>query len=250
MLELRAPMARVSVDEVHGGRLASFQIRGFELLVTESPDPMGWGSYPMIPWAGRIRRGRFGFRGGDYQLPINMAPHSIHGTCFTRRWDVNPDGSLAIDLGSSWPFGGHAIQRFALTASSLTCTIEVHNDIRSMPASVGWHPWFRRPVSLSFAAGAMYVRDHDYIPTGELISPTPGPWDDCFAEVSTPPRLTWPGGPTITLTSTADHWVVYDQPSHALCVEPQTGPPDAFNLAPQLVEPSHPLIATMTYTWG
>ena len=70
----------------------SFQIHGRELLVTEPyaaevaatrrPDPMSWGCYPMVPWAGRVRRGRFVFADGTYQLPINMAPHAIHGTGF------------------------------------------------------------------------------------------------------------------------------------------------------------------------
>jgi aldose 1-epimerase len=249
-MELSASAVRVSVDERNGGRLSTIQLRGHELLVTESKDPMGWGSYPMIPWAGRVRKGRFTFRGGEYQLPINMAPHSIHGTCFTRPWDVNEDGTLGIELGSSWPFGGSAIQRFDLTSDRLICTIEVHNDIRSMPASVGWHPWFRRPVSLSFAASKMYVRDDEYIPSGELITPPSGPWDDCFTGVLAPPKLSWPGGPTVTLTSSCDHWVVYDQPAHAVCVEPQTGPPNAFNLAPEIVEPGKPLIASMTYIWG
>ena len=248
-MELSARAVRVSIDEFAGGRLASLQVNGHELLITSSPDPMGWGSYPMIPWAGRIRKGRFTFRGGEYQLPINMAPHSIHGTCFTRPWETNDDGTMSIDLGPSWPFGGHAVQRFDLTKDRLICTIEVHNDVRTMPAFVGWHPWFRRPVSLSFAAKKMYLRDEEYIPSGELISPPVGPWDDCFTEVVAPPRLSWVGGPTLTLTSTCDYWVVYDQPTHAICVEPQTGPPDAFTLDPQLVEPGKPLVATMTYTW-
>lgn len=249
-MELSSSAVRVSIDTKAGGRIASINLRGHELLVTESKDPMGWGSYPMIPWAGRVRRGRFAFRGGEYQLHVNMAPHSIHGTCFTRPWDVNEDGTLGIDLGSSWPFGGSAIQRFDLTKDRLICTIEVHNDIRSMPACVGWHPWFRRPVSLSFAASKMYVRDVEYIPSGELIAPPSGPWDDCFTGVLAPPKLNWPGGPTVSLTSSCDHWVVYDQPAHAVCVEPQTGPPDAFNLAPEIVEPGKPLVASMTYTWG
>lgn len=249
-MELSAKAVRVRIDERAGGRMASLQVQGHELLVTQSADPMGWGSYPMIPWAGRVRRGRFLFRGAEYQLPLNMAPHSIHGTCFTRPWDVNADGSLGIDLGPSWPFGGDATQRFDLNDSRLICTIEVRNDVRSMPVSIGWHPWFRRPVSLSFAARSMYLRDEDYIPSGQLIPPPPGPWDDCFTEVLAPPKLHWRGGPSLTLTSSCDHWVVYDQPSHALCVEPQTGPPDAFNLWPEIVEPGHPMVATMTYTFG
>lgn len=44
-------------------------------------------------------------------------------------------------------------------------------------------------------------------------------------------------------------WVVYTIPTEALCVEPQTAPPDALNIGPTIVEPGQPLIAQMTWTW-
>jgi aldose 1-epimerase len=39
-------------------------------------------------------------------------------------------------------------------------------------------------------------------------------------------------GQALSLTSSCDHWVVFDERAHATCVEPQSGPPDAFNLDP------------------
>ena len=39
--------------------------------------PIRWGAYPMAPWAGRIRDGRFTFRGRDVRLPLNLPPHAI-----------------------------------------------------------------------------------------------------------------------------------------------------------------------------
>jgi len=52
------------------------------------------------------------------------------------------------------------------------------------------------------------------------------------------------------------HAVVYT-PKHAVCIEPQTCAPDAFNLAAQgvegaglvVVDERHPLIATTTWRW-
>jgi aldose 1-epimerase len=44
--------------------------------------------------------------------------------------------------------------------------------------------------------------------------------------------------------------VVYDQPEHTVCVEPQTGPPDALNLGPVVVTPDRPLTAAMTWSWA
>ena len=254
MYTLATSDAVVRVAPELGGRMASLIVDGVELLVTGTSDdhPMLWGSFPMVPWAGRVRRGRFRYDAMGHHLPRNLAPHSIHGTGYVAAWERVDDGSIRHDFGPDWPFGGHAIQRFALDDAGLTCTIEVHADRHPMPAMAGWHPWFRRPVELSFSADRMYARDDEGLPDGTLVAAPPGPWDDCFTGVATPPRLRWPGGPTVTMTSSCDHWVVYDQPRHAVCVEPQTGPPDEFNLrsgAMTTVAPGAPLVAWMRLTW-
>ena len=43
--------------------------------------------------------------------------------------------------------------------------------------------------------------------------------------------------------------VVFDALSHAVCVEPQSGPPDALRLTPVVVEPGLPLVAEATFRW-
>jgi aldose 1-epimerase len=253
VFELTAPDVVATVSESDGARLASLVVRGRELLVTgtSASDPLLWGAYPMVPWAGRVRDGVFRFDGHEWQLPLNLGDHAIHGTAFGRAWTVRSDGSLTIDLGPTWPFGGHAVQRFELTDSHLTCTLEVHADERPMPAQAGWHPWFLKPARLDFRAESMYVKDAEGIPTGELIpAPAGGPFDDCFTGVAAPPSLEWDGGPVLTIESGCDHWVLYNEPEHATCVEPQTGPPDGFTLAPEIVEPGRPLVATMTLHWS
>ena len=252
MFELTAGDVVVTVSESDGGRLASLVVGGHERLVSgnSASDPLSWGAYPMVPWAGRVRDGVFRFEGQEWQLPINFETHAIHGTCFGRAWTVVSDGSLTIPLGPTWPFGGHAVHRFDLTPAALTCTLEVHAEDRPMPAQAGWHPWFVKPVDLEFHAEQMYEQDAEGIPTGELIPPPSGPWDDCFTGVAEPPQLTWPDGLTLTIESECDHWVVYDRPEHATCVEPQTGPPDGFNVVPRVVEPGEPLVATMTLRWA
>jgi aldose 1-epimerase len=59
----------------------------------------------------------------------------------------------------------------------------------------------------------------------------------------------WHGALELTVDSSCDDLVVFDQPTHAICVEPQTGPPDALRLTPVLVEPQWPLVATATFSW-
>lgn len=230
-------------------------VDGRELLKTEGYGSFAWGSFPMAPYAGRIRDGVFTFEGRTVRLPITMPPHAIHGTVLDRRWRVVGDGAIETELGPDWPFAGRVVQRFELAADHLTCRLELHAD-EPMPASIGWHPWFARRVpdapeglELDFEAGAMYLRDADGIATSRLVTPPPGPWDDCFTDLRRPPVLRWPGVLELTVESGCPDWVVYTVPEDALCVEPQTAPPDAHNTAPTIVQPGRPLVAEMTWRW-
>jgi aldose 1-epimerase len=96
----------------------------------------------------------------------------------------------------------------------------------------------------------MYERDEFGIPTGALVEPVEGPWDDCFVNVE-PVVLHYDRAvaPSVRVESDCDHWVVYDMPTDATCVEPQSGPPDAFNLHAHVVDPDTPLRRTMTISW-
>ena len=104
-------------------------------------------------------------------------------------------------------------------------------------------------LELDLDAGAMYRRDADGITLRDQTAPTPGPWDDCFTDLRRPPVLRWPGFLELTIESDCRDWVIYTVPDHALCVEPQTAPPDALNTGPTIVEPGRPLVAEMTWTW-
>lgn len=268
LLVLRAGDVHLTIDPAHGARFTSLVVDGQELLVTEGYGPMRWGCYPMAPFAGRIRDGRFSFRGVDHELPRNLPPHAIHGTVFERPWDVIGPGELAIDLGPSWPFAGRVIQRVDLTEHGLDATLTLLAD-EPMPVSMGWHPWFRGhltgaperptsaspPVELAFDATIMLERGADGLPTGRLSVPGPHPWDDCFTGLRSAPRVTWPGILELELTSTADYWVVYDEPVEGICVEPQTAPPDVVNLAaaagvePPIAARGRPATVAMAWRW-
>lgn len=61
--------------------------------------------------------------------------------------------------------------------------------------------------------------------------------------------LTWPGRLELKVTSNAEWVVVYDEQAEAVCVEPQTGPPNGLNTAPRLVTPIDPLEIRTTWAW-
>lgn len=257
-MKLQNAEATVTI-EPDGGRLASLIVRGHELLVTEGDKPTRWGSFPMVPWCGRLPYGRLEFGGERYAFPITSAPHANHGRGHLQQWEVVDEEpstiALRTELGDPWPFGGHVVQRFTLTDAYLVVGVVVHTGERAMPAMAGWHPWFRRVLDggaeaqLRFAAQSVYSVDDDLIPTGELEPVPPPPWNACFVGVDSPPVIEWPGAVTLAIESTFDHWVIFTEPDHALCVEPQSGPPNQFHLDPYVLEPGDALAGSMTLRW-
>lgn len=258
MIELRAGSAACTVSPKEGGRVATLNTGTTDLIV--GPDPSlpatGWGSFPMVPWAGRIRNGRFRFDGAEYAMPVNFAPHAIHGTGFEQSWDtVSVDASVVtLSCALDWVFGGKAEQVIELTDHALRCTLAVRAGDRPMPCTLGWHPWFIKPERVDLRFERMYVRDPEYITDGRLVSPPPPPpWDDCFAGSLATPTL-WINGVEVSIRSDCDFWVVYDMPSYATCVEPQSALPDAFNLDAEVggatrLEPGEELRRSMTLSW-
>lgn len=262
---LSAGSTSLRVDRSKGGRIASLMVAGHELLVPRGPgraaDPLLWGCYPMVPFAGRIRGGRFRWGGKLHELTPNHAGHAMHGTMFDERWliDRAEDGYLRLKgrLGPRWPFLGWAVHEMSLQPDHLDLRLEVHSGGTAFPATAGWHPWFQRRLEIGGSlvvdldAARWYPRGTDGLPLGSVEPPPPhGPWDDCFTAITWPITLTWPGALELKMTSTCDHVVLYDQQRHAICVEPQSGPPDAVNLErARIVRRHDPLVIETHLAW-
>ncbi len=258
-MRLSAPWVTAVIRPAEGGRVHSFEVDGRELLVSSGLDPFDHGCFPMAPFAGRIREGVFGFRGRSWRLDRNAGPHAIHGTVASRAWHRLDPTTIGVDLGPSWPFRGHVTQSFDLTAERFRVAMELVAD-EAMPAVIGWHPWFRWNLDIPgsgpsaradvlLEAALMYERAADGVAMGRLIEPTAGPWDDCFTGLVRPAVVRWPGALELTVASGCPDLVVFTASDRGVCVEPQTGPPDAANLRPRVVEPGAPLRAEMTWTW-
>jgi aldose 1-epimerase len=254
VITIETGRASAAVAAEDGGRLASLVVDGAELLVTRGADddPMLWGAYPMVPYAGRVRDGRFTYDGRTVELPLSLPPNAGHGLVWNRPWTRTDDGgdatraALAIELGPDWPFGGGVEQQFHLTDDELHCTLTVVASDRSMPAEVGWHPWFASRGPIDVRATAMYERVGN-LPTGRLVAPGPPPWDDCFL---TTDEISFPiGALTVSVRSDCDHVVLFDEMDRGIAVEPQSGPPDAFHLRPRVLAPHERLSRTMTIAW-
>jgi aldose 1-epimerase len=256
---LRAGPARVTIDPDDGGRLSSLVVAGRELLYSAGTAPTMHGSFVMAPYAGRIRDGRFTHSGHEVSLPLTLPPHGAHGLVLDRPWTLldrsGTTATLACDLDERWPFGGRVVQRVSLEPHRLSQQIQVEAQQQPFPASAGWHPWFARrlertpPAQVRLSAGAMLLRDADYVTTSRRVPPTPGPWDDCFVDVDWPVTLTWPGAMRLDIEADTPCVVVFDNGDVSVCVEPQTHPPDALNSGATLVRPGHPVTARTDWAW-
>lgn len=256
-IRLAAGDVELTVDPGNGCRIASLRVGGTELLRQGER----YGSFPMVPWCGRVRNGQFDNGDVRHQLPLNDPPHAIHGTGRDVAWRTARAGereaAFIYDLADPWPYSGRVTQTFSLTQDSLIVAMGVETYETSFPAQAGWHPWFLRnlggggeDVRIDFEPEWQEERGEDHLPTGKRIAPRPGPWDDCFGMPDgVDVTLTWPGQLELNVKSPAEWVVVYDEQAEAVCVEPQSGPPNGLNTHFELVTLLEPLEVTTTFSW-
>lgn len=259
-MKLDSPSGSASalISAQDGGRVASLVVNGMELMAPDTgAGPLGWGCYAMVPWAGRVRRGEFAFDGTTYNLPHNLGAHAIHGVGFERPWNELGDALFGIDLTAPWPLGGTATQSFALTDDTLSMTLVVTAGLRAMPIVIGWHPCLRRVLSrgqtaeIIFDPQWMWQRAADGIPNERRVEPSQEPWDDTFGGITTAPVIRWPGALRLSFETDCPAWVVYTERPEQVCVEPQTGIPNAFNFDnPDVLAAGESRELTLTLRWS
>jgi aldose 1-epimerase len=260
LLGLSTSRSSIQIDPADGGRLVSLVVDGHEILGSSTPVPgspvgMFQGSFVMAPFVGRTAHGRFDFDGTTWSVPVNVGEHAMHGFVFDRPWRVEDD-LLVIDIDDRWPFGGRVTQRFELGVDQLTVTVEVSNDKRSMPAIVGFHPWFREQLPdgtqacFDFRPGTRYVCDESGIPLTVIPGGGDRPWDDSFTNVTSPPTIIWSDRVQLRIETTGSHWIVCETMPDAFCIEPLSGPVNGLASGGcAVVEPECPLRLSMTLRW-
>lgn len=234
---------RLVIDLDHGARAIEWAVGELSLLARHGDDPVEYGMYPMAPWAGRLRGNRATMNGEEHVLPTTYGPWALHGTVLDQPVEVielvRTDervllvGQVVEHAGWPWPMAVDII--WDLRERELITEINVYPRDGQFPVVVGWHPWFRRdlgrggPLEWSIDATAQAERGEDHLPTGRLIEVGEGPFDDAFVVPDGRATVRWPGALTLDIQNDHEWYVVFDELPGSACVEPQSGPPNAFN---------------------
>jgi aldose 1-epimerase len=279
---LRCGEARLAVNPARGGRIDGFwwddagQARHWLRPAT----PLRPASFVMVPYASRIRAGRFAFGGRQIHLRANNPPepHSIHGHGFQQPWQAlnGDDAQLLLEYvhtADSWPWSYRVQQYIELRETSLLVRVSVGNlSKQTMPVGIGLHPYFvsTPDCRVQASVNSRWQLDEERLPIGSCASGRDradtvlfrgGNDQDAFYSgwdgeaVLELPEL----GARIGIQASLPlrHLVVFaDNAAQAVCVEPVSNVVDAFNLAPddhpgelyQVLQPGEDIAAEVCIT--
>jgi len=262
-ITLKNSNIEITVYPQDAARMTSLRVFNYELLRQWNSQRRAfqYGSFPLVPWVGRLGNGQLEVNGKIWQLPVNKPPHALHGMACYSEWDIVEQTAdsltLRMMLKEPWPWKGHVIQQIALQDDAVIMQLDIHSDGEIFPASAGWHPWFAKWINapqdvtglpidealqLRFMADWQEEPGNNELPTGRHIAPGPGPWDDCFGfNHGISVRLEWPEKIALDISSPSPGLVVFDKQPDATCVNPLTQAPNAINISPEYVTPGKPL---------
>jgi aldose 1-epimerase len=238
-----------------GARLHRIRAYGEDLLRTPRDpglhvtEPFFWGAYVMAPWCNRAAAGKLGLADRAVDLAANFPDGTaIHGLVASAPWRLDADGALSYssDARRDWPWAFEVTQTASLAGATLLLEYRLVNldPHAPMPAGLGLHPWFRRPVALRIPAERVYASNSESSPTPtdvegaldlQALSEPSDDLDGTWADLTEPSvELTWPRSAlqaTIAIaTDGARPLIAVATPAtiDAIAVEPQTHGPDPF----------------------
>jgi aldose 1-epimerase len=156
---LRKGSLSVGIEPAAGGALTRLDLalgpRRFDILRPAVRGPsriapsLNMSSFPLVPYAGRLRNGHFQFEGRRIEYPLNALPeqHSSHGDGFTREWQLTAlerDAAvLRIAPQSSAPIQYECVQTVTVSEHRVEIKLIARNlEARPIPFESGFHPYF------------------------------------------------------------------------------------------------------------
>ncbi len=215
-------------------------------------------SFPLLPWANRIRGATFHFADQAIHLKPRQltGDHALHGLGWLHPWSVRSASASHVSLRlrwrgtDEWPFEFTAQQTYSLDDTGLTIELALTNQgAGPMPADLGHHPYFPhdrsgRGTRITAQVDGMWETDAELLPTvwnqdhaavqalQKEMDLRQFALDNNFTGFEGQARVVWPDGSGLTMHSTAPlrYFVVYS-PHHEnfFCMEPVSNCTDWLN---------------------
>ena len=234
-----------------GARIHRLRAFGHDVLRTPRDphehvrDPFFWGAYVMAPWCNRVATGALTIGSRRLVLASNFVDGSaLHGQTYARPWELVADGTLRIvGGGDGWPWAYEASLRVDIIGLSVRMEMGLTNQSSDpMPAGLGIHPWFRRPLLVAVRGDAVYPANAATPPQSEPvrgafdlreIGAVGADLDATWTDLADPPvELCWPtlGVRATMRVGPPPVFIVVASPGHldAIAVEPQTHAPQGI----------------------
>ncbi|HEV7614089.1 MAG TPA: hypothetical protein VGO37_19590 [Steroidobacteraceae bacterium] len=187
---LRDGAITVGIAPECGGALTRFEVRrqGMAVAVLRpaiAPEAgshcaLGASSFPLIPYGGRLRQGRFEFDGRRYQFPLNALPerHSSHGDGWIRPWTLDHlgrrDAVMSLEADEAAPFQYRCTQTIAIADDRVSIELSARNlSSQRIPMGFGLHPYFanRSDARLKAALPVRWLWDEELMPVRPEVNP-------------------------------------------------------------------------------
>jgi aldose 1-epimerase len=243
------PLEVVVLPEA-GARLHRVRAFGHDIILapddpaTHLADPFFWGSYVMAPWCNRIEARPTAIGTRTVDLASNFPDGTaIHGQVYLRPWTHAGVGRFAVSGGGDgWPWTYDVRQAITVDGTTLRIDLGLTNTSDDpMPAGMGIHPWFLRPVRVAVHADEYFA---DNLATEPRPAPVEGAYDlrtsapmaddldGTWTSVAEPPvELQWDelGLRATMRTQPPAPYIVAASPGRvgAVAVEPETHAPQA-----------------------
>ena len=266
-LVLRAGELEVRLLPAIGGCIARFDrvtgdrrqplLRGTDAAIADVGDAA---CFPLVPFANRIRDGRFTCEGRGVTLTPNMAGDAspLHGQGWRAVWQVREAGDDHATLtfrhaAGEWPWEYEAINRISLDEHGLSLALSCRNlSAMRMPCGLGYHPYYPcdGDTVLDTVVASAWTVDAAVLPVANV--PATGRYDlrrrrvcgqaldNGFDGWSGEATIVWPGEAASLRLSSPDagRFQLYSPPTGGLFVaEPVQNANTALN-APQAEWPA------------
>ncbi len=254
LVELTSGSARVLLDPALGGVVVRYESKhDGKHIPWFQPRGLGCpGTFPLLPFASRIRNGAFQYLGKTVRLAANNLPevHAIHGHGWQGVWSVHRQTETSVVLefvyeGGDWPWSYMACQTVQLQEMVLEISLQITNCSQEpMPVGFGLHPYF--PLTQECRVDLQV--SHEWLLDDELMSDRRVSCADRFTNGVKPARvrldnvydgwdgmarITWPENGhclAIAADSVFARLVAYSPGETYFCMEPVSNVPDAFNI--------------------